>query len=92
MEFLNKDVNGNKPRQYDKVRKKMAKICCIINIKIFDPEPVTIRQFEVNLNGREEPFELDKGIIRIMRISFVLLSVGLSPVLEPSYTRVNPPT
>ena len=60
MEFMNKDFNGDKPRQYEEVRKEMARIYCSIDIKMFGPETVTIGPCEVDVNGREEAMELIK--------------------------------
>ena len=37
MEFMNKYFNGDKPRQYEEIRKEMA-LYCSINIKMFRPE------------------------------------------------------
>ena len=35
MEFMNKDFNADKPRQYEEIRKEMARIYSSVDIKIF---------------------------------------------------------
>ena len=47
MEFMNKDFNADKPRQYEEIRKEMARIYSSVDIKIFGPESVTVRPGEV---------------------------------------------
>ena len=57
---MNKDFNGDKPGQYEEIRKEMARIYCSIDIKMFGPESVTIRPCEVDVNGRKEALEMIK--------------------------------
>ena len=45
MEFMNRDFNGDKPRQYEEIRKEMARIYCSIDIKMFGPESVILKVF-----------------------------------------------
>ena len=54
MEFMNKDFNADKPRQYEETRREMARIHSDIDIKMFGPESVTVRPCEVGECAREE--------------------------------------
>ena len=45
MEFMNKDFNGDKPRQYEEIRKEMERIYCSIDIKMFGPVSVILKVF-----------------------------------------------
>ena len=45
MEFMNKYFNGDKPRQYEEIRKEMA-LYCSIDIKMFRPEQGRRKHFE----------------------------------------------
>jgi len=61
MEFMNKDFNADKPRQYEEIRREMARIYSSIDIKMFEPESVTVKPSEVGGEcARKETLELIK--------------------------------
>ena len=66
MEFMNKNFNDDKPRQYEEVRKEMAQIYCT-DIKMFGSESVTIRPCEVDVNGRDKALEFIKEEQQIIK-------------------------
>ena len=37
MEFMNKDFNADKPRQYEEIRREIARIYSSIDLKMFGP-------------------------------------------------------
>ena len=61
MEFMNKEFNGDKPRQYEEIRKDMARIYSSVDIKMFGPESVMTVPREMDVSARVETLEMIKG-------------------------------
>ena len=60
MEFMNKDFNGDKSRQYEEIRKEMARIYSSVDIKMFGPESVMTVPREMDPSARVEMLEMIK--------------------------------
>ena len=71
MEFMNKDFNAVKPRQYEEIRREMARIYSSIDIKMFGPESVTVKLSEVGGEcAREETLELIKEEQQLIKCGY----------------------